>query len=151
MDKDIRRIVDLPIEYRGFSVPDRFFVGYGLDLDGSLRNLPYIATLQERVWKEPFQVRRALVDFEHYIRDIPDFPKEGIVFKDITPLLASPKGFCGVIDAIAEAYEGSGVTKIIGAEARGFILGGALAYRLKAGFVPARKPGSCHGQQTLHV
>jgi adenine phosphoribosyltransferase len=81
------------------------------------------------------------VDFERYIRDIPDFPKEGVVFKDITPLLASPEGFAGVIDEIAEAYTDAGVTKVIGAEARGFILGGALAYRLGAGFVPARKPG----------
>jgi len=81
------------------------------------------------------------VDFERYIRDIPDFPKEGVVFKDITPLLASPEGFAGVIDEIATAYGDAGVTKVIGAEARGFILGGALAYRLGAGFVPARKPG----------
>jgi hypoxanthine phosphoribosyltransferase len=51
MDKDVRRIVDLPIEYCGFSVPDRFLVGYGLDLNGLWRNLPYVATLQEHVWK----------------------------------------------------------------------------------------------------
>jgi adenine phosphoribosyltransferase len=81
------------------------------------------------------------VDLEQYIRDVPDFPKEGIVFKDITPLLASPEGFRRAIDTIAEEFEGSGVTKVFGAEARGFIFGGALAYRLGAGFVPARKPG----------
>jgi adenine phosphoribosyltransferase len=72
---------------------------------------------------------------------VPDFPKEGIVFKDITPLLASPEGFKGAIDMLAAAYEDDNVTKLVGAEARGFILGGAMAYRLGAGFIPARKPG----------
>lgn len=51
LDKDVRRIVDLPIEYRGFSVPDRFLVGYGLDLDGEWRNLPYVATLHDEIWE----------------------------------------------------------------------------------------------------
>jgi adenine phosphoribosyltransferase len=81
------------------------------------------------------------VNLERYIRSIPDFPKEGVIFKDITPLLASPEGFRAAIDEMAEPYLNSGVTKVLGAEARGFILGGALAYRLGAGFVPARKPG----------
>jgi adenine phosphoribosyltransferase len=81
------------------------------------------------------------VEFESYIRDIPDWPKEGVMFKDITPLLASPEALKGTIDTLAEAFEGVGVTKVMGAEARGFIFGGALAYRLGAGFIPARKPG----------
>ncbi len=81
------------------------------------------------------------MDLSTYIRDIPDWPKEGIVFKDITPLLASPEGFKHAIDTLAEDYAGTGVTKVMGAEARGFIFGGALAYTLGAGFVPARKPG----------
>jgi adenine phosphoribosyltransferase len=81
------------------------------------------------------------LDFESYIRDVPDWPKEGIVFKDITPLLASPEALKATIDTLADAYAGAGVTKIMGAEARGFIFGGALAYRLGAGFIPARKPG----------
>lgn len=81
------------------------------------------------------------MDLVSYIRDIPDWPKEGVVFKDITPLLASPEGFREAIDAIADAYADAGVTKVMGAEARGFIFGGALAYKLGAGFVPARKPG----------
>lgn len=80
-------------------------------------------------------------DFAKYIRDIPDWPKEGVLFKDITPLLASPEALRATIDTLAEAYAGAGVTKVMGAEARGFIFGGALAYRLGAGFVPARKPG----------
>lgn len=81
------------------------------------------------------------MDLASYIRDVPDWPKEGIVFKDITPLLASPEGFREAIDTLAAGFEDAGVTKILGAEARGFIFGGALAYALGAGFVPARKPG----------
>lgn len=81
------------------------------------------------------------VDLERYIRDIPDWPKPGVLFKDITPLLADTTAFAETIDRLAEAYVEAGVTKVMGAEARGFILGGALAYRLGAGFIPARKPG----------
>jgi adenine phosphoribosyltransferase len=81
------------------------------------------------------------VDFARYIRDIPDWPQEGVVFKDITPLLATPEVFKATIDTFADEYADAGVTKVMGAEARGFIFGGALAYRLGAGFVPARKPG----------
>lgn len=90
------------------------------------------------------------MDLEQYIRDIPDFPSEGIVFKDITPLLASPEGFRGAIDTIADAYADAGITKVMGAEARGFIFGGALAYKLGAGFVPARKPGKLPWNTTSH-
>jgi adenine phosphoribosyltransferase len=81
------------------------------------------------------------MQLEALIRDIPDFPKPGIVFKDITPLLADPEGFGRTIDLIAADYADAGITKVLGAEARGFIFGGALAYKLGAGFVPARKPG----------
>lgn len=76
-----------------------------------------------------------------HIRDIPDFPKKGIVFKDITPLLASPRAFHIVLDAIAERFIGEHIDAVVGVEARGFIFGGALAARLNASFVPARKPG----------
>ena len=82
-----------------------------------------------------------MIDLESYIRDIPDFPKPGVMFKDITPLLASPEGFKEAIERMAQPYEDAKVNKVLGAEARGFILGGALACRLGAGFVPARKPG----------
>lgn len=81
------------------------------------------------------------MELSKYIRDIPDWPKEGIMFKDITPLLASPEGFHRAIETLAAEYETAGVTKVMGAEARGFIFGGALAFHLNAGFVPARKPG----------
>ena len=88
------------------------------------------------------------MDLASYIRDVPDWPKEGIVFKDITPLLASPEGFRDAIDTLAQAFEDAGVTKILGAEARGFIFGGALGYALGAGFVPARKPGKLPWETT---
>ena len=75
------------------------------------------------------------------IRDIPDFPSPGILFKDITPLLADPRAFHLVLDSMAERFIGAHVDVIVGVEARGFIFGGALAARLNASFVPARKPG----------
>jgi adenine phosphoribosyltransferase len=75
------------------------------------------------------------------IRDVPDFPRPGILFKDITPLLASPRAFHIVLDAIAERYIGEHLDVVVGIEARGFIFGGALAARLNASFVPVRKPG----------
>ncbi|MDZ4169447.1 MAG: adenine phosphoribosyltransferase [Coriobacteriia bacterium] len=88
------------------------------------------------------------MDLSSYIRDVPDWPKEGIIFKDITPLLASPEGFHAAIDTLCGDYAKHGVTKVMGAEARGFIFGGALAYRLGAGFVPARKPGKLPWETT---
>ncbi|MDQ4082500.1 MAG: adenine phosphoribosyltransferase, partial [Actinomycetota bacterium] len=81
------------------------------------------------------------VDLKSKIRDIPDFPRPGIVFKDIMPLLADPGAFRDTIEALAEFAEPRKPDVILGAEARGFILGGALAYRLGCGFVAARKPG----------
>ncbi|MBD0291544.1 MAG: adenine phosphoribosyltransferase [Thermoleophilia bacterium] len=83
----------------------------------------------------------AASDLEAKIRDIPDFPKPGIVFKDIMPLLADPASFRAAVDALAAFAEDRRPDLILGAEARGFILGGALAYRLRCGFVAARKPG----------
>ena len=75
------------------------------------------------------------------IRDVPDFPRAGIVFKDLTPLLASPRALHIVLDGIAERFIGEHIDAIVGIEARGFIFGGALAARLNASFVPVRKPG----------
>ena len=83
----------------------------------------------------------AAFDFESLIADIPDYPEPGVVFKDITPLLKDPDGFAAVVDALADHFAGRGVTKVVGAEARGFMVGAPVAYRLHAGFVPARKPG----------
>lgn len=75
------------------------------------------------------------------IREVPDFPKKGILFYDITTLLKDKLGFATLIDALAEHYIQQNIDLILGMEARGFIFGPALAYRLNAGFVPVRKPG----------
>ena len=81
------------------------------------------------------------VDLAAKIRDVPDFPKPGIVFKDIMPLLADPQALHQTVEELAEFAEPRKPDLILGAEARGFILGAALAYRLGCAFVPARKPG----------
>ncbi|MEO0513333.1 MAG: adenine phosphoribosyltransferase [Planctomycetota bacterium] len=83
------------------------------------------------------------------IRDVPDFPKPGIVFKDFTPLLADPAALALAVELMANPYRGRGVSLVVGAESRGFIFGTAIAQALSAGFVPIRKPGklpfSVHG------
>jgi adenine phosphoribosyltransferase len=84
---------------------------------------------------EPLRYVRGL------IREIPDFPQPGVLFKDITPLLADPKAFHIVLDAIAHHFVGERIDAVVGVESRGFIFGGALAARLNASFVPVRKPG----------
>lgn len=78
---------------------------------------------------------------ERCIRDVPDFPKPGILFKDITPILSDPRTFNLCLDAMAERYDGKPLDVIVGVEARGFIFGAALASRMRKAFVPARKPG----------
>lgn len=75
------------------------------------------------------------------LREIPDFPKPGILFYDVTTLFKNPECLQSIIDELYEMYKGKGITKVVGIESRGFILGGALAARLGAGFVMARKPG----------
>lgn len=75
------------------------------------------------------------------LREIPDFPKPGILFYDVTTLFKNPECLNGLIDDLYELYKDKGITKVVGIESRGFILGGALAARLGAGFVMARKPG----------
>jgi adenine phosphoribosyltransferase len=75
------------------------------------------------------------------IRDVPDFPKPGIVFKDITPVLADPRAFNICLDLMAERFDGQALDAIVGIESRGFIFGAALAARMRKAFVPVRKPG----------
>lgn len=75
------------------------------------------------------------------IRDVPDFPKKGIVFKDLTPALSDPAVFREVIDALHQQWKGERVSKVVGIESRGFIFGAPLAYQLGAGFTLVRKPG----------
>ena len=81
------------------------------------------------------------LDLARYIRTIPDFPKPGVQFRDITTLLKDRDGFHDVIESLAAAQSGRGIEKIAGIESRGFIVGAALAYRLRVGFVPIRKRG----------
>lgn len=81
------------------------------------------------------------VDLESLIIDIPDYPEPGVIFKDITPLMADPAGLAAAIDDIADHFLKAGITKVVGAEARGFLVGAPVAYALGVGFVPARKPG----------
>jgi adenine phosphoribosyltransferase len=83
----------------------------------------------------------ALHPLARHIRDIPDFPKQGILFKDITTLLNDPKAFRQSIDFLAKKVKGTKIDYVVSVEARGFIFGAALAYKLKAGFVPVRKKG----------
>ena len=82
-----------------------------------------------------------MTDLRTLVRTIPGYPKPGILFRDITTLLLDPGGFRETIDRLAARYRGAGVAKVAGIEARGFILGGALAHALGAGFIPIRKRG----------
>lgn len=83
----------------------------------------------------------ATTEYERLIRDVPDFPKPGIIFKDIMPMLADGEAFTAVVDELAEATRPWKPDVVLGAEARGFMFGAPLAYALGAGFVAARKPG----------
>ena len=103
------------------------------------------------------------LDLRERIRDVPDFPSKGIVFKDLMPLIADPEYFAETIHRLAEWSKAREPDLILGAEARGFIFGGALAYDLGAGFITARKPGKLpretieatyeleYGTDSLHV
>lgn len=82
-----------------------------------------------------------MTQLRSYIKDIPDFPKPGIVFKDFTPLLANPQSLSLAVELMANPFRGQGVDIVVGAESRGFIFGTAIAQALSAGFVPVRKPG----------
>lgn len=81
------------------------------------------------------------MDLKSKIRDVPDFPKKGIVFKDITTLLQDPEAFRASIDILANQHKSQNISKVVGIEARGFVFGAALAYAIGAGFVVIRKPG----------
>jgi len=106
---------------------------------------------------------RESIELTDFIRDIPDFPKKGIIFRDITPLLADKDALKKSADVLAEPFEKSDVDYVAAAEARGFIFGSMVAERLDAGFVPIRKPGKLpsetasetydleYGQDTLEV
>ncbi len=81
------------------------------------------------------------MNLKDYIRDVPDFPKEGIIFKDITPMWKDGKAFAASIDEIAAKYVDEQIDLVVGIDARGFIVGAPVAYKLGVGFIPVRKPG----------
>jgi len=103
------------------------------------------------------------MEFKQFVRDVPDFPQVGVLFKDITPLLDNALAFRLAIDAMAEPAFALQPTHVLGIESRGFIMGAALAHKLSLGFVPARKPGrlpmptffanyaSEYGENSLHI
>lgn len=90
------------------------------------------------------------MDFTQFIRTIPDYPKPGIQFRDITTLLKDPAGFKACIDSLIERYRGQPIDKIVGIESRGFMFAAPLAYALGIGFIPVRKPGKLPGKTTGH-
>src|ERR1700751_2181001 len=81
------------------------------------------------------------MDFKSVIRTIPDYPKKGIMFRDVTTLFGNPRAFRRAVDELVQPYAGVRIDKVAGIEARGFILGGAVAHQLSTGFVPVRKKG----------
>ena len=80
------------------------------------------------------------VDLARYVRDVVDFPKPGVTFKDLTPLLADARAFAAAIEALVAPFANAGIARVVGIEARGFVFGAAVAVALGAGFVPMRKP-----------
>lgn len=85
------------------------------------------------------------------LRDVPDFPEPGVIFKDITPLLADGEAFRTAVDQMADPYAGSGVDHVVGVEARGFLFAAPIAYRLGAGCIPLRKPGKLPYETVDHT
>ena len=91
-----------------------------------------------------------MTDIKHLIRTIPDYPKPGIQFRDITTLIKDAQGFKTTVDKLVERYRDRKITKVVGTEARGFIFGAPLAYALGVGFVPVRKKGKLPAKTTAH-
>jgi len=100
---------------------------------------PMIVTLTGSM--EGKQMKNEGIDLKRYIRDVPDWPKEGILFRDITPLLINPAAFEAAVDALCADFMDAGVEYVAAVEARGFIFGAAVAEKLGVGFVPIRKKG----------
>ncbi len=92
-----------------------------------------------------------MVELRKFIRDVPDFPKKGILFKDITPLLANPSALALAVEALCNPFRELNVQAVVGAESRGFIFGTAIAQALSCGFVPVRKPGKLPAAKISHT
>lgn len=95
-------------------------------------------------------MKSAPVDLDRFIRDVPDFPKPGIIFKDITPLLASPVALSAAVEGLAAPFRDAGITRVAAIESRGFIFGAPVAQLLGCGFVPIRKPGKLPCKTVRH-
>lgn len=106
-----------------------------------LTQTPYPDVSHTDTLRRQFDEEMALADLKSLIRTIPDYPKPGIMFRDVTTLLGNAQGFQDAIAGLAEPYKGQGIQAVAGIEARGFILGGAVADRLGCGFIPIRKKG----------
>lgn len=91
------------------------------------------------------------MDLKQHIRHVPDFPKTGILFYDITTLLREPPGFKATVDRMSAPYDAKGIDLVVGIESRGFILGAAVAERIGAGFVPVRKPGKLPAKSVREI
>ena len=141
-DKPSRRIVELPIDYLGFTLEDVFVVGYGLDYNERFRYLPDLCIIEEAEMSlEDFAQRRDKMNLADKIRDIPDFPQKGVVFKDITTLLKDGGAFRQVVNDLSARYRDKGIEVVVAIEARGYIIAAPVAYNLGVAFVPVRKPG----------
>ena len=104
-------------------------------------NFPWYLAAMRAMNKPMHQKRLSHEDLRSFIRDVPDFPKPGILFRDITPLLASPEAFRAAVQYMAEPFRDRPIDLVAAAEARGFVFAAPLALELRAGFVPIRKPG----------
>ena len=106
-----------------------------------MRNLSVCTVVTLASTMEGKQMKDEGIDLKGYIRDIPDWPKKGILFRDITPLLLNPRAFTAAVDALSADFTEMGIEYVAAVEARGFIFGSAVAEKLDAGFVPIRKKG----------
>jgi adenine phosphoribosyltransferase len=117
-----------------FSTSSGHFRAFAILEDVEMENLNHL-------WKKKNKMEARLQEAKNSIRDVIDFPKEGILFKDITTMLKSDVHLHTLVETLYEQYKDKGITKVVGLESRGFILGTVLAYKLGVGFVPIRKPG----------
>ena len=113
----------------------------------NMRALPPVSVLA-KVSMSPTDLE---FDLRASIRTIPDYPKPGIMFRDITTLLGNARAFRRAVDELVQPWAGSKIDKVAGMEARGFILGGAVAHQVSAGFIPIRKKGKLPGLSLIHI
>lgn len=117
----------------------------GKNVRDDIMSLAEIGLPKQRLREKPLNI---MDELKQLIREVPDFPKVGINFYDITTLLKHPEGLRKTVDALAAEFEGENIDTVVGIEARGFIFAPALAYHLRAGFVPVRKPKKLPAEKT---